>query len=107
MVPILQEEPFGLVVLEGKSVGLPAVAFPSGGLVEQIRHGVDGWLCHASSLDGLLEGVRYYLDSPRERDRAAAAGLAVLADPACDLNPSFFAHRWQSLFRSLRRQRKR
>ena len=36
--PILQEETFGNVALEARSVGLPVVTFARGGLTELVSH---------------------------------------------------------------------
>src|SRR5207247_3666306 len=43
--PSVWEEPFGLVVLEAKTQGIPSVVFPSGGLKETVQHQVDGYIC--------------------------------------------------------------
>jgi len=98
VAPIVQEETFGNVALEAKSVGLPVVAFATGGLVELVEHGVTGYLCAEPTLDGLLEGLRYFLDEPARRDKAAAASLAAMGQPESDLQPAEFARRWWALF---------
>lgn len=96
--PILQEETFGNVALEAKSVGLPVVAFATGGLVELVDHGVTGYLCAEPTLDGLVEGLRYFLEDPARRDKAAAASMASLSQPDSDVAPDEFARRWWALF---------
>jgi glycosyltransferase involved in cell wall biosynthesis len=60
--PSVFEEPFGLVVLEAKSQGIPSVVFPSGGLQETVAHRVDGYICNDKSTQALYEGIRYFLD---------------------------------------------
>jgi glycosyltransferase involved in cell wall biosynthesis len=96
--PILQEETFGNVVLEARSVGLPAVAFARGGLGELVRHRETGYLCPTADLDGLLEGLRYFLAQPAERERASANSLAAASKPDDDCAAAEFERRWWALF---------
>jgi glycosyltransferase involved in cell wall biosynthesis len=96
--PILQEETFGNVALEAKSVGLPVVAFPTGGLPELVEHGVTGYVCGDSNLESLLAGLRYFLSDPDRRNKAAAASLAAMTQPDSELGQATFRTRWQSLF---------
>jgi glycosyltransferase involved in cell wall biosynthesis len=96
--PILQEETFGNVVLEARSVGLPAVTFARGGLGELVSHRETGYLCPTADLDGLLEGLRYFLSQPAERARASANSLAAAAKPDEDRTAAEFERRWWALF---------
>ena len=59
--PILQEETFGNVALEARSVGLPVVTFARGGLTELVSHRGTGYVCASADLAGLLEGLRHFL----------------------------------------------
>jgi len=95
--PIVQEETFGNVVLEARSVGLPVVAFACGALPELVEHGVTGILCHNMNVQSLIAGLRFFLDDPHARDRASAASLACLARPDADHTPEEFRRRWWSL----------
>ena len=95
--PIVQEETFGNVVLEARSVGLPVVAFARGALPELIEHGVTGILCHDMNVQSLIAGLRFFLDDPHARDRASAASVACLARPDADHTPEEFRRRWWSL----------
>jgi glycosyltransferase involved in cell wall biosynthesis len=96
--PILQEETFGNVVLEARTVGLPAVTFARGGLGELVVHRETGYLCPTADLDGLLEGLRYFLSQPAARARASANSLAAAARPDEDCTPAEFERRWWALF---------
>ena len=103
--PILQEETFGSVVLEAQSVGLPVAAFPTGGLSEQIEHGVTGYLCPDSRLEDLVAGLEYFLRDPASRARIGAQALAAVNRPESDLRAQVFEERWWSLFQDLGRAR--
>ena len=96
--PILQEETFGNVALEARSVGLPVVTFARGGLTELVSHGATGYVCASSDLDGLLDGLRHFLAHPAERAAASARSLAVSAEPGNDCTPGEFERRWWSMF---------
>ncbi len=84
VAPILQEETFGNVVLEAMSVGLPVVAFATGGVVELVEHGVTGYLCREPTLPSLLEGLDYFLADGERRDKAAEASLAASSAAAVE-----------------------
>lgn len=96
--PILQEETFGNVVLEARSVGLPVVTFARGGLPELVEHGRTGYICETPDVPGLLAGLRYYLDDRAVRDAAGANGLRVTAAPDNDCTTAEFERRWWSMF---------
>lgn len=102
LAPILGLEAFGNVVLEAKSVGLPVVAFGSGGVSELIEHGRTGYLCKSFDLAGLLEGCRYFLeppDGPGRRVKASHASLDFFRDRDCPYLPERFARSWVEVFR--------
>jgi glycosyltransferase involved in cell wall biosynthesis len=96
--PILQEETFGNVVLEARSVGLPVVTFARGGLGELVTHRQTGYICATADLAGLRQGLQYFLAQPQERDRASANSLAAVAGPDNDCTPVEFEKRWWALF---------
>jgi len=96
--PILQEETFGNVVLEARSVGLPVVTFARGGLTELVDHDRTGYVCRSTDLPGLLEGLRHFLSDRAARDGASATSLAVSAAPDNDCTAIEFDRRWWALF---------
>lgn len=102
LAPILQEETFGNVVLEAKSVGLPVVAFPRGGIPELVEHLETGYLCESCDVEGLVRGVEYFLTDPRAWCVARAASLASFEAASCDYHPEVFAGNWQVLFEEAR-----
>jgi glycosyltransferase involved in cell wall biosynthesis len=96
--PILQEETFGNVVLEARSVGLPVVTFAHGGLTELVDHGRTGYLCESADLPGLLAGLRFYLACPEERAAASVSSLNVSSEPGNDCTSREFERRWWAMF---------
>lgn len=44
LVPSVNPEPLGRVIMEGLAVGVPAIAFPAGGIPMLIKQGVTGYL---------------------------------------------------------------
>jgi glycosyltransferase involved in cell wall biosynthesis len=96
--PILQEETFGNVVLEARSVGLPVVTFAHGGLTELVAHRRTGYLCETPDLPGLLAGLGYFLAQPGERDAASVRSLDVSSEPGNDCTSSEFERRWWAMF---------
>jgi glycosyltransferase involved in cell wall biosynthesis len=98
LAPILQDETFGTALLEAKSVGLPIVGFPRGGIPEQVEDGVTGHLCEESTVASLAEGVRRYLENPESRERAKRAALASMSSPGCEFSPAVFDRKWLDVF---------
>ncbi len=96
--PILQEETFGNVALEAREVGLPVVTFARGGLPELVEHRRTGFVCATADLEGLLEGLRYFLAHPAAREAASANSLAMAGAPGNDCTPPEFERRWWSMF---------
>lgn len=96
--PIVQEETFGNVGLESTGAGLPPVIFPTGGLVESVVHLKTGFICRASTVEALVEGLRYFLDDPAARDAASAAGLAQHQAPDFPFSAAAFRRGWLDVF---------
>jgi len=88
------EEPYGLVAVEAKSVGIPSIIFPSGGLKELIKHGANGWITKSKTADDLSDALQYYLLNPEiaeEHGRNARRSL-----DAFQLDS--FSERWLSVY---------
>jgi glycosyltransferase involved in cell wall biosynthesis len=98
LAPILQEETFGNVVLEAKSVGLPVVAFTRGAIPELVGHHKTGYLCRGLERDGLIEGIRYFLDMPEAWERARKASLESFRDLGCPYTTDAFTRAWRRIF---------
>lgn len=98
LAPIPEEESFGNVILEAKSVGLPVVGFPRGGIPELIEHKITGWLCRDCAEDSLLEGIEFFLRHPAVRETARDNSLRSFRDPAGRYAPEVFSRAWSRLF---------
>lgn len=96
--PILQQETFGNVVLEALTEGLPAVVFPHGGLPELVEHEVTGWVCGEATLEGLLAGLRHFLDDAEAHRAAARAARERFADPEGPYGRRAFERGWSRVF---------
>jgi glycosyltransferase involved in cell wall biosynthesis len=96
--PILQEETFGNVVLEARDVGLPVVTFERGGLPELVEHRRTGFVCSTPDLEGLLDGLRYFLSNADRRAAASENSLAAASAAGNDCTPPEFERRWWAMF---------
>jgi glycosyltransferase involved in cell wall biosynthesis len=93
--PSMWEEPYGLVAVEAKSVGVPSIVFPSGGLKELIAHGTNGWITESKTAGDLADALEYYLLNPgmaEEHGRNARTSLSALRLDS-------FSERWLSVYR--------
>jgi glycosyltransferase involved in cell wall biosynthesis len=80
-VPSVWPEPFGLAGLEAASLGVPAVAFDTGGISQWLRDGVNGSLVtpvgDPQAFGAAIAGL---LGDPAALDRAGAGALRVAAE---------------------------
>lgn len=84
IAPSIVEESFGLVVIEAKNNALPSVIYPSGGMVELVRNGVDGIVCSEKSPESLADAIRIFIKSPELINRMGAAAKQSLSTLGCD-----------------------
>jgi glycosyltransferase involved in cell wall biosynthesis len=101
--PSLDDEAFGLVVLEAKQGGLPSVVFPSGGLAESVSHLQDGYVCAGKTLDDLCAGIEYFLDDPERLRAAGESAGQSLAKFSLENN----TREWLNIFRSFEKRKAR
>lgn len=73
-MPTGQTEAFGLVFVEAQAMGLPVVAFSSGGIPEIVVNGETGFLVPERSVSGLAEHIATLLAEPQLRNRMGYAG---------------------------------
>jgi glycosyltransferase involved in cell wall biosynthesis len=74
--PTVEPEPFGLVPLEGMSMGRPVVASRIGGIQETVVDGETGFLVEPGDARALAERVAVLLRQPELRARMGVAGRA-------------------------------
>jgi glycosyltransferase involved in cell wall biosynthesis len=69
VMPVLWEEPFGIVMVEAMACGTPVVGFNRGAVPEVVEDGISGFV--RDDVDGLVEGVARLgeIDRRRCRDR--------------------------------------
>jgi glycosyltransferase involved in cell wall biosynthesis len=72
VVPSIEASQSGVVALAHGS-GVPVIATPVGGLVEQVSDGVTGLLADAVSATSVAAAMRRFLQEPELRDELAAA----------------------------------
>ena len=75
LIPSLHE-PFGIVVLEAWSAGVPVIASPVGGLHKLVREGETGFFAPADAPEQWADAVRRFEDDPDLRARIVAAADA-------------------------------
>jgi glycosyltransferase involved in cell wall biosynthesis len=75
VVPSVQPEPFGCVVIEAMAAGTPVVGSRCGGIAEQIVHEVSGLLFVPGDAQALANALERLLDDPTLRRRMAEGGF--------------------------------
>lgn len=96
LAPSVQDEAYGLVIVEAKKNHRPTIIFRSGGMPELISHKVDGYICSSKDVEGLLEGIRYYIENPleiKEQGENAYKSLDRLG-----INNINFAKKWLEIY---------
>jgi glycosyltransferase involved in cell wall biosynthesis len=91
--PSVWEEPGANVVVEAKSMGIPSIVFPRGGLTEVVEHQVDGYVAESCSVTALTKAMLYYLDNP---NAAKAHGVKAL-ESLSKLQIEWFSARWLAI----------
>ena len=66
--------------LEAMAMGIPVVANPAGGTIEQVEPGVNGFLVPIDDPDALAHRVRYLLTNPKVRERFGEAGRKIASE---------------------------
>jgi glycosyltransferase involved in cell wall biosynthesis len=79
VLPSAQPEPFGGVVMEAMSMGVPVIATAIGGSLDQIEDGITGFLIPPSDPQALAEKIELLVREPALRSRMAQAGPERIA----------------------------
>jgi len=75
VVPSVQPEPFGCVVIEAMAAGTPVVGSRCGGIAEQIVDGVSGLLFPPGDAEALAKALDRLLNNPTLRKRMVEEGF--------------------------------
>lgn len=70
LMPVLWEEPFGIVMAEALACGTPVVGLSRGSVPEVVKNGVTGFVRH--DVDGLVEAVSRVNEISRKNCRCSA-----------------------------------
>jgi glycosyltransferase involved in cell wall biosynthesis len=73
LMPVLWEEPFGIVMAEAMACGTPVIGLARGAVPEVVEHGVTGFV--ADGVEGLVAAVGRLGEIHRARCRARAEAL--------------------------------
>jgi glycosyltransferase involved in cell wall biosynthesis len=74
----IQPEPFGGVVSEGMSLGLPVIATNIGGSLDQVVDGVTGLLIAPGDPTALADSIEKLMDNPELRRQMGTAATERL-----------------------------
>ena len=74
----VQPEPFGGVVSEAMSLGLPVIATNIGGSLDQVVDGVTGFLVPPANPEALAEAIETLMKNPELRQQMGAAAVERL-----------------------------
>ena len=96
VVPSVQAEPFGCVVIEAMATGTPVAGSNNGGIAEQIVDGESGILFSPGSAEDLAEALHRFLSDDEFRRRTSQAGLDRVRndfslETTCRMMASLFA----------------
>lgn len=91
-------EPFGLVLLEAMSCGLPVVAFDcSYGPADIIKHGENGFLVAGRDIQTFADNVCHLIENVEQRKAMGLQGIMM----AQQYQANLIMPKWQSLFTDL------
>jgi glycosyltransferase involved in cell wall biosynthesis len=75
LVPSIWEEPFGIILLEAMSQGLPVIASRTGGIPEIIEDGTSGLLVPPNDSEKLTEAIIKLIDNPSLYEEISTKGI--------------------------------
>ncbi len=96
LAPSVAVEAYGLVIVEAKKNHRPTIIFRSGGMPELISHKVDGYICTSKDTEGLLQGMRYYIENPTEIKAQGESAYKSLE--RLGINNENFAKQWLAIY---------
>lgn len=57
------QESFGFTICEAMACGVPVVAFPTNGALDQIEHKVSGYIAQLYNVEDLAEGIKFCIEN--------------------------------------------
>ena len=78
LVPSIWQEPFGMIVVEAMSQGLPVIATKVGGIPEIITHGETGLLVAPDNPDELAHNVKKIIENPILYNKIRINGIELI-----------------------------
>lgn len=70
LMPLLWDEPFGIVMAEALACGTPVIGLRRGSLPEIVQHGINGFVC--DSVDQMVAAVSRVAEIDRRECRRVA-----------------------------------
>ena len=96
VAPSTYEEPFGLVVVEAKSAGVPSIVFPSGGMKHLINPETDGWVCHDKTSESLCQSLEKALRA-KQSGQLNMMGMNAMDDYKANYTFDKFCCNWNDV----------
>ncbi len=96
VAPSMCFESFGNVVAEAKYAGRASIVFADGALPDLVQDQRNGWVCKSSSVEALIEAMRFYLEHPKQIQLQGENALASVKELALDQ----FGAKWIEVYAS-------
>lgn len=87
-----ETESFGLAALEAMSCGTPVVAYETGGLVELVSEGVNGFLCKLGDAEGMANHCLFIVGRPPKERSAMRRAARTTATQRFSLGEAMDAY---------------
>ncbi len=94
-----RDEAQPLTIVEAFAVGTPVVAYATGGIVDMILNGRQGYVVTQGDVAELAARVRDVVDDPRQRAALSAGALASFRD---EYSHEVYRQRWRDLIARVR-----
>lgn len=88
VTPSLQES-FGFTVCESMACGTPVVAFPVGGIKEQISHRKNGYLAGYKDSKDIAEGIRFCTEMENAKNLSKEAEISAKRFYTCNMSKQY------------------
>ncbi|WP_440133397.1 glycosyltransferase family 4 protein [Chitinophaga sancti] len=93
-LPPLWIETFGMTILEGMYMGLPAIVPPIGGICELVTEGVEGYRIDAGNINNIKNAIHHLHTHRNVYQKLSDAAIAK----AAEFSQEMFKHKIKNLF---------